>query len=1672
MTFCRKNYASILLTVLTILTGFQNNTQAQTCPASNNEWAWPTHTNWFLGRAQNIDFGASGTGAPTVSTIVGAGSPFTGYESCASASDEDGNLVLFSNGVGLWDGAGNAIAVPGGGLLTGAEAPGGNNGSAVQGIMFVKHPLNTEDYYIFTTDDALGGEAGHPDLGFNYYVYNKTSNSITAGPTRLGGDRCTEQVAATWHNNGIDIWIVSHVSPAAGTSDQFNAYLLSCSGLDETAVTSNAGFEVSRNPGGGGHANERASLQFQWSDGSAGSIKAAVTHHCGAGTWDPVNSISLLDFNTLTGTFTFDKGLGDGTVRMSNPYDCEWSPDNNRLYVTLQSDQWSGPLRGELGYFDIGSGAYTMVVQENAAGTNDIGSIKLGGDGRIYGGGFAKSPWGYMDGATTVTNPNGAAAGVVGGQATAAGSVGYGMPNMFIPPRDWLEIQDPGALTECDLPYNFSTQWVCKGTDAEMTPLYEDAYSLATVGPNVCGACTIDSRTGEFNAPGAGTYEIHFTICDIADTLIFNIGVCGCDAEVGTADPICAGETFLLDSTVKAASGDGVWTVDSVPATPGVDATIDDTGADTLFDASAANVKYGVYKLMFTVDGSCEDSLYIEVKKNPTVTIQEEGPFCDDSVAVNLTVAPVVDGINVTGAWRIDAGLPTILLPGDPLNFDPVALGAGTYKVMYGVDSLGCYGADSINIFVKERPNFEIDPVGPYCANDPAVDLTITPASVDSGVWGGEADALGRFVPSNSGAGDHDVTYTVYGQCGFDTTLSIHVDPVKDATIATPDSTICKSDPAVALATGDLTGTWHVNDTAPGNLLGGTSFDPALYPAGVYELIYNLPDPCGDLDTVVITVMPDLDATITSLDIDYCNVDTVFNLLTDNPGGVWYKGDTLAGSTLGGTTLNPTDHTGSFKLYYYMSGMCGDVDSIDVTINPLKDATINEPQDTLRLCVLDPNPTFTVADNGGTWNNPAIALNGTGEMEIDLATLGLVTNEMLIYTQVNPCGDKDTIWVTTTDELDATITPVGPFCEDADSVQLVVVDGGGTFSGDGVDPITGWFDPVEAGAGTHRIEYTIGGNCGDVQFIDIVVNDIPDPTITNIDTVQCESYGDIALTTTQPGGTFEDIDPTGGALNDLARTFNTETAGFGTYRIRYGFPTDACPAYDTITMIVIQEPVIDLSGPADVCEDTSVATIPLTFGVTPAASTFTWSGDGDGAGNFDPTGNYGLNTITLSADNSGCTSDSTIEITVLERANANFSGFDFCDNLGPQNLVPDAFFPIGTWTGPGVTGNQIDPDVAGTGTHAITYEIGGRCPDTHTEDVVINTAPDASIVPIPPLCPGDDPVTLTPVSTFTGDFYLAGVATPITEFTPVEPGTYTINYVVMDPCFATEAIDIEVAEVPKTRFTGDTTGCAPIEATFTDVSDEVPTASYWDFGNSQTSTDASGTVSNVYTTVGSFDVTLTNVYANGCSSDTTYTAVSTFDKPTADFMFDPPVLDVDNNQAIFTNTSSADVAALSWEFTQRGDTSVTAISANGENDPVQDVTFVSDNGGTVNVTLYVENANQCVDSITKQIVILDKFSIFIPNAFTPNSDGVNDEFLPVGRNLEYGDDYEYRIYNRWGTLIWMTRTPGVAWDGRVTELAPSSGDIAQIDVYVYRVVVKDPFTGDDYELIGRVSLLK
>ncbi len=104
--------------------------------------------------------------------------------------------------------------------------------------------------------------------------------------------------------------------------------------------------------------------------------------------------------------------------------------------------------------------------------------------------------------------------------------------------------------------------------------------------------------------------------------------------------------------------------------------------------------------------------------------------------------------------------------------------------------------------------------------------------------------------------------------------------------------------------------------------------------------------------------------------------------------------------------------------------------------------------------------------------------------------------------------------------------------------------------------------------------------------------------------------------------------------------------------------------------------------------------------------------------------------------------------------------------------------------------------------------------------------------------------------------------------------------------------------------------------------------------------------------------------------------------------------------------------------------------------------------GTYTVLLTVINSNGCVDTVSHEITVYPPLHVYIPNAFTPNGDGVNDTWGIVGEGYLY---YDLQIFDRWGRLLHSGRfTDEVAWDGTLNgRKLPSAA-------YVYKVFAEPP----------------
>jgi gliding motility-associated-like protein len=116
---------------------------------------------------------------------------------------------------------------------------------------------------------------------------------------------------------------------------------------------------------------------------------------------------------------------------------------------------------------------------------------------------------------------------------------------------------------------------------------------------------------------------------------------------------------------------------------------------------------------------------------------------------------------------------------------------------------------------------------------------------------------------------------------------------------------------------------------------------------------------------------------------------------------------------------------------------------------------------------------------------------------------------------------------------------------------------------------------------------------------------------------------------------------------------------------------------------------------------------------------------------------------------------------------------------------------------------------------------------------------------------------------------------------------------------------------------------------------------------------------------------------------------------------------------------------------------------------------------SVRYTLYVRNQADCLDSANVLVKIFKTIpSVFVPSAFTPNGDRLNDLIAPIAvgiKRIEY-----FRIYNRWGQMVFSTTMNGKGWDGKISGIPQATNTFvwicSAVDYLDKRILLKGHVT--------------
>lgn len=289
-------------------------------------------------------------------------------------------------------------------------------------------------------------------------------------------------------------------------------------------------------------------------------------------------------------------------------------------------------------------------------------------------------------------------------------------------------------------------------------------------------------------------------------------------------------------------------------------------------------------------------------------------------------------------------------------------------------------------------------------------------------------------------------------------------------------------------------------------------------------------------------------------------------------------------------------------------------------------------------------------------------------------------------------------------------------------------------------------------------------------------------------------------------------------------------------------------------------------------------------------------------------------------------------------------------------------------------------------------------------------------------------------------------------------GTYEITLGVnANGCSGMTSKEVNIIESLKADFITLFEGCAPVEVTFINQSTSAETY-YWNFGNGNSSSDENPKT--IYSEPGIYEVSL------HAKKDTVIKiskkSIIVNEAPVADFEVNPSETNL-FEEINFFNKSSEAVKYL-WDF---GD---------GESSELFEPAHSYSSNGVYDVTLSVWSETGCFDSllVNNAITIKQDCRILFPTGFIPNKNGPtggyynpaqkvdnNEIFHPIYERIE---EYELKIYSRWGELIFMSRDIDIGWDGYY------KGKLASQDTYIYEATAKCS-SGEEISTIGSVTLI-
>ena len=1244
-------------------------------------------------------------------------------------------------------------------------------------------------------------------------------------------------------------------------------------------------------------------------------------------------------------------------------------------------------------------------------------------------------------------------------------------------------------------------------------PLQLEGY-FPTSGVNWSGmtpasaAALLDAETGLISpvilTPGSYDYllEFGYGTCYTRDTVTVNVDALPV-ITLASDDVFCVNDGEPLLTTFSPTGG--TWVGLGV---------VDDAAG--VFAVDGAETGVGNYDLLYWYQDSltgCRDTAFHEVlvQDIPVVDAGLDTVFCDQPIAGTLLgFSPGLNELG-TGYWTGLGGAAGALTPeGD---YNPDLSGLGTFEAVYTytADATGCTHTDTIEVTVTE-------PVVAYAGLDTTVCDNAYPLQLEgyfptSGVnWSGMTPAsaaalldaeTGLISPGILTPGSYDYLLEFgYGTCYTRDTVTVNVDPLPAITSG-PEDAFCANLGIVSMTPMDpLGGTWYgpgVVDPQAG------TFQTAQIP-GEYPVNYWYEDSltgCRDTADHVVEVLV---VPVSAFEVDTLGcVNLDLPLANNSTGAMEYLWDFGTDST--STAFEPGytyPADGVYDLILYVTNALGCKDTsaamVEITHPPTADFLLTPDSGCAPLEVEFSN------FSDGPYADFLWTVNGEEFAQVEPPALNFQQGDSIVDYVVlleveNLCGEDDLV-----DSIKVFPSPQMDFVLSEDTVcspyEMFIVNtsvglpddvlwdfGDGTeYTGPNPPP---HFYSVDSLPELFDITVIGTNECGtdDTTFSVWVKPNTVQAFFTLSSAEGCVPYTlevtDFSVATTDVAFDFDN----GSFANDSIST--TVYIEAGTYDVTQ-LVTNGC-SFDTLVTQVLVNPApqIDLSVDIpELCEEDFF----FFEAEVEDPGDVNWDfGDGfqyDGlitSHAYDSAGEYWVS-LYAEAALTGCPNTDSLMVTVnanpvidleilpesgchpLEvtfvnsTTGSSFQTWVFSDGSESTSV----YAPVHTFENP-----SLDPEVFFV---FLTAESEAFCSSNAMWEITVLPTPQAEFTLAEETsCSYPIPVSVTnqSIGSISHQWVFDGL--PFSGFEPLDwqaegVGVYPVELTATNSYGCTDMAEAEfevflppIAALDAAPYSG----CNPLTVSFTDAS----------FNSVETYLSIEGVYDGplpsnlVLDEVGAYAGEVSVISADGCAD--TLSLLEQFEVyPIPEGGLAEPVCALNIppgsnwcTEYRFSDTTQAGVQ-YQWYFSDGYSTITTAP------DLVHDF-GVDELDHSVLVIL--QNEFGCPDTLFREFEVISELEVFVPNAFMPTADWPNNTFVPVFNAPGRVENYEFVIFNRWGSEVYRSDVLGEPWigDGAMPWNNPGT-HYAKDDVYNWILRYRDRLTGAGgvQEHRGMVVLLR